>query len=252
MRVYARPIERRTTTQLGQDLIALVEHELPRDFRVTGDHDAWPFIGVALLSRTTGVLSALLEVSDGNSTDAGTLTRSLYEHVVHFAWLAADPTPARLGEWRKVDLLQRLKADKDAADHGIALLEDRPAMEAQVAALAGRERLALADIAAEADRAWEKRVEEIEVGGLRSLRGFYAILYRHTSGTVHPGFRGINPVVTDLGPVDRRVHLEENPTDWSPFSNGVIIFVLGLLIASESLGWPDRKEVTGLVAEAYG
>lgn len=245
------PIERRTTNQLGRDLVALVGRELPKDFRVTGDHDAWPFVGIALLSRATGVSGALLEVSDEHSSDAGTLARSLYEHVVHFAWLAADPTEARLGEWRKVDLVQRLKADEDAADHGSALLEDRATMEAQVAALAGAERLVLADMAAEADKAWEEKVEEIEVGGLRSLRGFYAILYRHVSGTAHPGFRGINRVVTDLSPVDRRVHLEKRSDEWSPFSTGVIVYALALLIASEALGWPDRDEVTGLVAEAY-
>ncbi len=50
----------------------------------------------------------------GRAVDAGTLLRSLYEHLVHFAWLAADPSTARIQEWHKHDLQMRLKADNDA------------------------------------------------------------------------------------------------------------------------------------------
>jgi hypothetical protein len=194
-------------------------------------------------------LGALLQLTDEHSTDAGTLVRSLYEHVVHLAWLGADPSAARLAEWRKVDLVARLKTDRDGRDHGTPLLEDRAAMERQVAALAGRERLVLVDMAAEADKAWEGKLEELGPPKTpRSLRGLYAILYRHTSGTAHPGFRGINAVVTDLSPADRQVHLEENPDEWSPFSTGVIVYALGLLITGEALGWPGRGEIADLVA----
>jgi hypothetical protein len=32
------------------------------------------------------------------SADAGTMVRSLYEHLVHLAWLAADPSPLSRSE----------------------------------------------------------------------------------------------------------------------------------------------------------
>ena len=34
-------------------LTALVTERLPAEYDVTGDHDAWPLIGTALLSRAT-------------------------------------------------------------------------------------------------------------------------------------------------------------------------------------------------------
>jgi hypothetical protein len=60
----------------------------------------------------------------GRAVDAGTLVRSLYEHLVHFAWLAADPSPARMEEWRKNDLQMRLRADNDARLRGEKLYTD--------------------------------------------------------------------------------------------------------------------------------
>jgi hypothetical protein len=109
----------------AKELTALVADLLPMSVEARSDHGAWPLIGAGLLSRATTTLRHTFDLSyDGQALDAATLGRSLYEHVVHFAWLAADPSAARLEEWRKDDLKNRLKADSDCRSLGIELFDD--------------------------------------------------------------------------------------------------------------------------------
>src|SRR5437773_1956879 len=125
----------------GRELVALVTSRLPQDFEVTGESaGAWPMAGVALLSRMATTLGSTLDLQQAElEADAATLARSLYEHAVCFAWLAADPEAKRLEEWRKDDLTQRLKADRDGARHGIEVLSParRDDYKAQIASLRG-------------------------------------------------------------------------------------------------------------------
>jgi hypothetical protein len=94
-RVHARRWRRdRRNRRRAEALAALVEERLPLEYDVTGDHEAWPLLGAALLSRATSTLRHVFDAGrGGQSVDAATLGRSLYEHIVHFAWLAADPSP---------------------------------------------------------------------------------------------------------------------------------------------------------------
>jgi hypothetical protein len=64
-------------------------------------------MGVALISRMATTLGSILDLRSNHlEADAATLTRSLYEHAVHFVWLAADPS-TRVGRWRKSDVVAR-------------------------------------------------------------------------------------------------------------------------------------------------
>jgi hypothetical protein len=179
----------------------LVTERLPAEYDATGDDDAWPLIGTALFSRATSTLRHVFDAArGGQSVDAATLGRSLYEHVVHFAWLAADPSAARLQEWRKADLVQRLKADNDARSVGVPLVDDqaRAQLQAQVDAMTGND-LVLANLAIAADKHWAGKLPGM--GTYRqtsSFRGMYAILYRNYSGTAHPSYIGLNHVVEDV------------------------------------------------------
>src|SRR5215211_1964733 len=94
----------------------------------------------------------------GRAVDTGTLLRSLYEHVVHFAWLATDPSAARIEEWRKDDLRRRLIADNDARKRGVELYTDqaRETLKLQVAGMSGNP-LVLEQLAQSADEAWVGR-----------------------------------------------------------------------------------------------
>ena len=182
----------------------------------------------------------------GQSVDAATLGRSLYEHVVHFAWLAADPSAARLQEWRKTDLVQRLKADNDARSVGVPLFDDqaRAQLQAQVEAMTGND-LILANLAIAADKHWAGKLPGMGTHRqTSSFKGMYAVLYRNYSGTAHPSYVGLNHVVEDVTDTRKRVIVEKRPEGRGPVGMATVVYALGLYVAAQSLGWPDANRVT--------
>jgi hypothetical protein len=234
-------------------LMQLVRERLPCETDATGDADAWPLLATGLLSRATTTLDSILLLQPTErAVDSSTLLRSLYEHVVHLAWLGADPSAARLEEWRKDDLRQRLKADDDCRAVGVEMFtpEQRADFEVQVSSMSGSP-LVLTNLALAADKHWEPRIEVFssykEAG---SLRGLYAIAYRHYSGTAHPSFRGLNPVIEDITRTRKRVVFEGPFTGRGPYGMATVIYALGLYVAAAALGWPDAHEVTS-VFERY-
>lgn len=233
----------------GQELVELATRHLPREFEVTGDADAWPLIGTALVSRMTTTLGSILSLQPAQrEVDTGILLRSLYEHAVHFAWMGADPSAGRIEEWRKDDLVSRLKADKDVRERGVELLTDeaRSELETQVEQLRG-DKLILTNLAAAADAYWAGKLPGMGgEGELKSLRGFYAMLYRNYSGVAHPTFRGLNHVVDDLGPTRRQVRLENEYEGNGPYGLATLIFGLALHVAAQTLGWPSPGEINAI------
>jgi hypothetical protein len=230
-------------------LMELVRERLPLETEATGDADAWPLIGAALLSRATTTLDSMLLLQPTErGIDASTLGRSLYEHVVHLAWLGADPSAARLEEWRKDDLRQRLKADDDCQTVGVELFtpEQRAGVQAQVDSMTGNQ-LVLTNLAVAADKYWAPRIEVFssykEAG---SLRGLYAIAYRHYSGTAHPSYRGLNDVVEDITPTRKRVVLEGPFEGRGSYGMATVLYALGLYVAAASLGWPTAADITAV------
>ena len=238
----------RVNLERAEALTTLVDERLPMVFNVTSDADAWPLVGAALLSRATSTLRHVFDARrDGQSVDAATLARSLYEHIVHLAWLAADPSAERIQAWRKVDLISRLKADTDARTIGEPLFDDqaRAGVEAQVAGMEGPDRLKLANLAVAADKHWAGKLPEMAAHTQRdSFRGLYAVLYRNYSSTAHPSFMGLNHVIEDISPTGRRVVIEKPPADRGPFGMATVVYALGLYVAADSFGWPDPGRVT--------
>ena len=228
--------------------MGLVTERLPVEGDVHGDHDAWPIVGAGLVSRITTTMEHILDAEKrGRMADGSTLARSLFEHVVHLAWLAANPTAARLQEWRRHDLRSRVAAAEDAAQRGIALISppDLAQLKVQVAGLTGRDRLTLETLTVEADTYWANRLPGMGASHQRdSLRGFYAILYRSYSGVAHPSFRGLNPVVEDVTATRRRVVLEKPYEGGGPYGMATVIYAFGLYVAAASLSWPDAARVT--------
>lgn len=241
---WGRPMRRRAA-----ELTALVSARLPMEFEVTGDNDAWPLVGAALLSRATSTLHHVVQAGTSRqSVDAATLGRSLYEHVVHLAWLGADPTSTRIEAWRKADLVERLKADTEARTYSSQILGDaeREGMEAEVSTMTG-DRPILTNLAVAADEHWAARLPGMNASPeLCSFRGLYALLYRSYSGTAHPSLRGLNAVIEDVTATRKRVVLEK-PTDaGGPVGMATVVYGLGLYVGSQTLGWPGADEVTAV------
>jgi len=109
--------------QRSLHLARLVRDCLPRTADVHGPHDAWPLVAPGLLAWCAGTVEAIVALMPlEREVDASILLRSLYEHVVAFAWLAIEPSAERLALWRKHDCSQRIKADNDCRALGEEML----------------------------------------------------------------------------------------------------------------------------------
>jgi hypothetical protein len=234
----------------GRDLIALVAARLPQEFDTASDSGRWPAIGTGLLSRMSTTLASILDLQHAKlEADAATLVRSLYEHAVHFAWLAADPSPERLEHWQKHDLVQRLKADDDTTAHGVSMLEPerRAQFEAQVATMRGATPLVLADLAIAADDHWAGKLRGMgKHTESTSFRGWYAFLYRTYSGMAHPSAIGLNRVSERIGPTRLRIHIETQTGRTGPYGMATFVFAVALYAASERLGWPAADNIRAI------
>jgi hypothetical protein len=238
----------------GRELYNLAARHFPQEFSVSGDRDAFPLIGTALVSRMTGTLRSILALQgEGREADAATLLRSLYEHTVHLGWLAADPTAKRIQEWKKDDLESRLKADADMRERGAPLLTDqeRSAIKQQIAVLHGNGLEPVTNLAVAADKRWEGTLPGMGAhGDVKSFRGFYALIYRNSSGFAHPTYRGLNAVGAEVGPGRQQVWLEDRYEGTGPYGMATLIFGFGLYLSSAALGWPDAKEI-GAIFERH-
>jgi hypothetical protein len=228
--------------------VGLVREHLPTDAEDDGRSAKWPLVGLALIARAAGTVESLEELQpEGRVFDSATLVRTLYEHVVHLAWLAADSSPARLEEWQKDDLRQTLVADGETQARGFAILEpdQRTELQERFDEMKGNP-LNLADLAVAADKHWGGKLTGIvHQSEALSFRGLYAIIYRYTSTRAHPSYRGINPVVTRLSPSRSRVHMEQDvPTSaFNALGTGSVLLGLGLFVCDASLGWHVRDRV---------
>lgn len=231
----------------GRELVELVARRLPMDVDVTED-GGWPAAASALVCRMTATMVSILDLQKSErESEAGTLARSLYEHAVYFAWLAADP-PRHIEEWRKDDLNARLKADREMTERGIPLLGDatRAAFKQDEATMQGK-RLNIADLAIIADAYWAGRLPGMGAQTtLLSFRGMYASLYRLYSGMAHPTVRGLNRAYDDIGGTLRRVRLEGPYEGNGPYGLATFVFALALYASGQSIGWPSEQDVTGV------
>ncbi|HVY77354.1 MAG TPA: DUF5677 domain-containing protein [Solirubrobacterales bacterium] len=231
----------------GRSLIGLVEPHLPLEVLPTGPADAWQLTGPALVSRQVGSLTALLSLRPlGGEADPLVLLRTLYEHAVTFAWLAADPGEDRHRRFLKSDAVSRLSMDDDARRVGVQLLDEhqRAGFERQAAELP-KEMPDLLQRAEAADRHWVGRIPALEdSSSTRSYRGLYAVAYRRHSAIAHASLMGLNTVTVELPSGRRRVQLEQrDPEMHGPFGLGSVLLGFTLFISGATLGWPDPAPV---------
>ena len=234
----------------GRKLIALVDEHLPLEVGPLALADLWQLVGPALIVRQADSLEALLDLRGRSEADAFVVLRSLYDHAVSFAWLAAAPGEERLGRFVRSDALSRLAMDDDAREVEVEVLESaaRARFEAQAAELP-RSMPTLLQRAEGADAHWAGRVPSLEDSSTtRSYRGLYAVAYRRQSAIAHASLMGLNSVVIDLPEGRRRVRRGgRDPEMQGPFGLGVILLAFTLFISAQTLGCPDA----GAVAAAF-
>lgn len=124
----------------AQSLLALVEEQLLTQF--PPGEDEWHVYAAAFVCRMSELVrSIFVLMKDGRTIDGGLMPRVLYEHVVKFCWIAADPA-ARYPIWRSDGLVQRRKLHHDAIPSGRTILDGHQLAEAQSAELPGMPQLA--------------------------------------------------------------------------------------------------------------
>lgn len=234
---------------LSKKLVALVDDYFPQAWSGT-DYNNWQVASGGILLRAKRSLQAIIHLAEGPYVcDAATLMRSLYEHVVTFAWLAVDPAE-RLPRWIRADAQNRLQAHDELAKLGDGFLNsaDEQHFRGLVAAGKGMPRLPV--VSREADDHWSKVLDRVHsrADERYGFAGLYRAMYRVTSKYVHPTPLGVNNTLAVPQPgvvvlVGETVLMPE------PFTLSPIIFTMGLLVAEEALCWPDRETLMRLFRE---
>jgi hypothetical protein len=227
-------------------LCALAEKAYPRSVITTGSHADWKVTGPALVARCTRLAQAIQTIPTSHESAAQVLLRALYEHVVVFGWLAADP-PGNLKVWVAHDRREKLKIFNDVIrveQRDVLPAAKRAEFEAAVAA--GGNWPGLPALAAKLDAHWStKNADFFQAKGRYSFVGMYPATYRGPSPMVHATVDSLLRV-TRPGPGKGEciVHLDDHPAGESnAFSTARIIYALCLVLSSYALGFPSLLDV---------
>jgi hypothetical protein len=196
------------------------------------------------VARCAYLCESVLALAD-RPLDGEVIARSLFDHVITFAWVAAAPSerlPVLVGD----DVRHRLAfAEENAKAFGGSMLPDEVKDEFE----ALRQRLPSAQVMARvADEHWAGVVSNLFRGG-SSLSELYSRGFRGYSASVHPTALGIGPFLssnaTGAVVVARPVF---HPRRCS-FGECTSAMTLLLVISGQALGWPDRGSVTAIWRE---
>jgi hypothetical protein len=192
-------ISRGTAQATGAALAALVEERLPLMVQTKKPTEPMRLIGPAMLARGAGTVQAIGKLAPLNrEADAGVLLRLLLEHMITFAWLAADKGNKRFALWLKGDSKQRLKMHNDLPSELDELLPaPLKALFGGIVGVVDGELPHLRARAQYADADWGPRLRGVLQPSIEwaSFLGLYRIVYRYLSGFTHAGLLSLSPVI---------------------------------------------------------
>lgn len=249
--------------EVAELALALVEAHLPVEVRdLPRQFEDWEVACPVFLGRATATLRAifLLEPPEGY-LDAKDLTRSLAESIITFAWLAADPA-AHMEEWVTELYQQRLKLHnlivqeigmrsaykelmRERFPCGLIPFADLPATRTRAAKKVQSGSLVLK--AFEADDYWVGTINVLESNPFALL---YASVYGQYSMTAHSSVHmGFDLVKEER---DRLLvgKISIPPEDRGPYGIALVWYLVALVVAAKTLGWPDEGEVYAVIAGA--
>jgi len=184
---------------------------------------------------------------------AEAVARSLIEQIITFAWLAAKPEE-RLVEWVGWLYTERIKSDnkfkkwlRGQGRDGDPLFSDDARTAAEEAS--GGKALDLGSRAVQADETWRPQITALGEKGC-SFAEIYASAYTSYSYSTHAlaqpllRYTGAHP--------DGGVYIgpEGALGESTPWGVGLVVYLLGLLVSSRAVGWPDSDEVYKLLRSA--
>lgn len=253
-----RPAHRRVDAILG-----LAERYLPRVVDTDGTYSDWRVAAPALVALCVRSLEAIFQLPPPRHIVAAeTVTRSLVDYSITFAWLAAPTDEAeraeRMVRFERDEFLKREQADRrytttlpQRSDLYRELIESgrmpshliEEETRARITAIRGGDgpkgMPPLLDRAIEADVVWTK---ELDVLSTQPLANVYASLYASLSMTAHASVTAVDRVVVG-DPPKLLVGYPEPLGDRSgPYDIACSLAGVVLLIASLRLGWPPEEE----------
>jgi hypothetical protein len=239
-------------------LVALARLAAPRVVPSNRNLDEWLVFVPATVLRCAYLVESILALEERH-LDAGILLRSLFEHIVTFAWLAIDPS-GRMPRIVAADYKSRMKMHEHFERVGRpGMLPEHVVQEmsayvlAVEAGLAGnspasdKQRLRLLPqldrMAEEADKYWNGRTA-LDLQGTESLSGQYALYFRNYSHFVHSTSFGVQPFVS--GGVRHAVALSpypHNSEDFASVGAAAVLFGSLILFVTSDYGWPEAEAV---------
>lgn len=197
------------------EALVLVGARLPQ--RVYPSTKLWRVVAMAWVARMAGTLGAMrLLIGTGHRSEATTLLRSLWEHVVTFCWYMIDPE-RRLQIMRDHSLAGQRTLHEEVAAYGVTLLTEH-----ELARTQGKKRLPkLITLAAEVDNYRGPKIKGFRVQpasgskDLLTLSGLYIGLYRIASRSAHPSIEGLDCCI-DVSGRHPLVRLEDDASSY-PF-----------------------------------
>jgi Family of unknown function (DUF5677) len=245
---WVRPSNEKTEVA-ARELIALVEARLPQRFY--GGESYWRFYGAAMITRVADTVEAMLALMHADCpVDGLILLRALYEEVVGYLWVSANPE-VNLPRWIEGARAWELKMHDDATVYGMEILNE------QERALAAGARMlpSLANRAADVDDHWGGRLigfrpPSKEQEGILTFRGLYVAIYRFASRAAHGQPDSLTPYA-DSRAYPARVSRSEPAPDsiWWPLA--VPLYAHALLVCHDHLGWPDPDRVRAINDAMY-
>lgn len=241
---------------------ALLDEHLP--ILVAGSSGAfsdWNVAGPMFLARARSTLRSIFEHSPPDGIGAAEeLTRSLVDQMITFAWMAASPSD-RTNAWvsdlhrERLKMHNRIDGLRGRPSHSGYFRSKFPDGLLTPAALAiaedhrdhGPSYPNLLDRAILADAHWAPLIPAVRE---EPFAAFYAIVYSGYSFASHPSVQG-GLRFTQVHPGRIRVgELKVDPEDQGPWGLALVFFLLTLIVASKTLGWPDEGKAYAVLRDA--
>jgi hypothetical protein len=213
-----------------------------------GHPEDWRVLGPVLLARAAYALDTL-RVLATRDVDAAVVTRTLYETVLTFAWIAINPQPHAF-RWLRTDREERLTAMLELKEFGIPV---DPAVVRKYeidVTIAKKPMPKVYVMAREADAHWMRAIPEFTSETHKyEFRGGYTAIYRAASGAVHARQTWLNSFVQNAKRGGLRI------TDPVPGQKPGMVTIApycfggGLLVSAVRLGWPPADRVMGAFDE---
>jgi hypothetical protein len=207
-----------------------------------GQAEDWRILGPALLARAAYALETI-RILAARDVDVAVITRTLYETVLTFTWIAIDPSKHAF-RWLRTDRDERLTAMRELQGFGVYVDPDTIRRYEMDVSMAPKPMPSVYDMAREADAHWMRALHEFSTGSSKyEFRGLYTALYRAASGAVHPRQSWLGSFVHNAGPTSLRVGDPIPAQKLAMLRQAPFCFASGLLVSAVRLGWPPAAEV---------